>query len=86
MEAVEEQVQCMERSTSGNVRPAASTGPPKRPTQMASHVGLSMGTPGVVALVQDVTDPEATISESLDRSEEDTTGSPANTGEPVARR
>ena len=86
MEAAKEQVQYMERSTSRNVRPAASTRPPKRPTQTASHVGLSMGTPGVVALVQDVTDPKATISESLDRSEEDTTGSPANTGEPAARR
>ena len=86
MEAAEEQEQCMERSTSGNVRPTASTEPAKRPTQIASHVGISMGTPGVVALVHDVTDPEATISENLDRSEEDTTGSPANTGEPIARR
>ena len=86
VEAAEEQVQCMERSTSGNVRLAASTGPPERPTQATSHRGISMGTPGVVALVQDVTDPEATISESLGRSEEDTTGSPANTGEPAARR
>ena len=45
-----------------------------------------MGTPRVVALVQDVTDPKATISESFGRSEEDTTGSPAYTGEPAARR
>ena len=51
VEAAEEQVQCMERNTSGNVRPAASTGPPERPTQVASHIGISMGTPGVVALV-----------------------------------
>ena len=47
---------------------------------------MSMGTPRVAALVQDVTDPEATISESLGKSEEDTTGSLANTGEPIARR
>ena len=73
----------MERSTSRNARLAASTGPPKRPTQVAGHVGISMGTPGVV---QDVTDPEATTSQSLGRSKEDTTGFPANTGEPVARR
>ena len=86
MEAAEEQVQCMERSASGNVRPTASTGPPKRPTQIASYVGISMGTSGVVALVPDVTDPEATISESLGRSEEDTIGSPTSTGEPTARR
>ena len=86
VEAAEEQVQCMERSTSGNVRPAASTGATERPTQIASHVGISMGTPRVVALVQDVTDPEATISESLSRSEEDTTGSTANTGEPATKR
>ena len=86
MEAAEEQVQCMERSTSGNVRPAASTGPPERPTQAASHIGISMGTPRVVALVQDVTDPEATISESLGRSEEDTIGSPASIVEPAAKR
>ena len=51
MEAAEEQVQCMERSTSGNVRPAASTRPPKRPTQTASHAGISMGTPRVAVLV-----------------------------------
>ena len=37
VEAAKEQVECMERSTSGNVRPAASTGPPKRPTHTASH-------------------------------------------------
>ena len=37
VEAAEEEVQCMERSTSGKMRPAASTGPPKRPTQIASH-------------------------------------------------
>ena len=76
----------MDRSTSGNVRPTASTRPPKRPTQIASHVGIAMGTPGVVELVQDVTDPEATISESLGRSEEDTPGFPINIGEPTARR
>ena len=59
MEAAEDQIQCMERRTSGNVRRAASTGPPERPTQTASHVGISMGTPGMVALVQDVTDPRS---------------------------
>ena len=32
VEAAEGEVQCMERRTSRNVRPAASTGPPKRPT------------------------------------------------------
>ena len=51
VEATEEQIQCMERSTSGNVRPAASTGPPKRPTQIASHAGISMGTPRVATLI-----------------------------------
>ena len=76
----------MEKNRSGNMRPTASTRAPKRPTQSANHVGISMGTPGVVALVKDVTDPEATISESLGRSEEDTTGSLANKGEPTARR
>ena len=33
-----------------------------------------------------MTNPEATISEGLGTSEEDTTGSPANIGEPTARR
>ena len=51
VEAAEEEVQCMERSTSGNVRPATCTRPPKRPTQTASYAGVSMGTPGVAALV-----------------------------------
>ena len=86
VEATEEEVQCMKRSSSRNVRPSASTRPPKRPTQTTSHVGVSMGTPGVAALVQNVIDPEATISESVSRNEEDTTGSLANIGEPTARR
>ena len=75
-----------ERNRSRNVRPTACTRPPKRPTQTASHAGISMGTPRVAALVQDVTDPESTISESLGRSKEDTTRSLANIGEPTVRR
>ena len=31
MEAAEEEVQCMERNISGNLRPVAYTRPPKRP-------------------------------------------------------
>ena len=49
MEAAEE-VQFMERITSGNVRLAAYLGPPKRPTQTAGHAGVSIGTPRVAAL------------------------------------
>ena len=51
VEAAEEEVRCMERGTSGNVRLAACTGPPTRPTQIAGYAGVSMGTPGVATLV-----------------------------------
>ena len=61
----------MNRSISGNVRLAAYTEPPKRPTQTASHAGVSMGASGQVALQQDITDPEATISIGERTSEED---------------
>ena len=41
VEAAEEEVQRMERSTSENVRSAACTGPPKRPAPTAGYVGPS---------------------------------------------
>ena len=61
MEAAEEEIQCMERSTSRHVRPVAYTRPPKRPIQTTSHASVSMGAPSVVALLQDMTDLEATV-------------------------
>ena len=76
----------MNKRISGNVRSVACTRPPKRPTQTIGHANVSMGAPSVVALLQDVTDPEATISEREGTSKEDTTGSPTNIGEPTARR
>ena len=41
VEAAEEEVQCMERNRSGNLRPVAYTRPPKRPAQTAGHAGPS---------------------------------------------
>ena len=41
VEAAEEEVQCMERSIPGNVRPVACAGPPKRPAQTAGRAGPS---------------------------------------------
>ena len=38
VEAAEEEVQCMERNRSGNMRLVACTRPPKRPAQTISHV------------------------------------------------
>ena len=37
LKAVEEEIHRMERNVSGNVRPIACTGPPKRLAQTASH-------------------------------------------------
>ena len=86
IEVAEEETQCMEENDFRNVRPAAYTRPSKRPTQSAGHASVSIGTPRVEALVQDVIDPEASISEGLGTSKEDTTGSLENIGEPTARR
>ena len=41
VEVAEEEAQCIARSTFENVRPAANTRPPKRPTKTASQVGPS---------------------------------------------
>ena len=68
------------------MRPTVGIGPPKRPTQIASYANVSIGAPGVAALLQDVTNSEATISEGLGTSQEDTIGSPANMDEPTTRR
>ena len=83
MESAEEVVLCMNKSVAGNVRLAAYTRPPKKPTQTEGHASVSMGALGVAALQQDVTNPEATISKREGTREEDTTGSPTNIGEPA---
>ena len=76
----------MKRSTSRNVRPSASTGPPKRPTQTVGHVGVSMGGPGVAALLQNMTDLEANVLEGKGTRQEYTTRSLVNIGELATRR
>ena len=86
IEVAEEVVSCMKGSIFGNVRLAASNGPPKRPTKIASFASVSMGAPSVATLLQDVTNPKATILEGEGTSKEDKTGSPTNIGELAARR
>lgn len=50
--------------------------PPEGPTQTANHACVSMRAPRVVALLEDVTDPEATNLNGEGTSKEDMAASP----------
>ena len=80
LEAPDEEGLTMGKSISENVRPTACTGPPKRLAHFASHASVPMGAPGVVALLKDMTNSEATISKGEGTSEQYTTTSRTRDG------
>ena len=55
-------------------------------TQIANHASVSIDTPSVVTLLEDVIDPSATISKREGLSNEDTVASPTTISEPIRRR
>ena len=61
MEAIEDDVICINKSVSGNLRSAIHTGHLERPTRTTNHASVSIDTPSVAALLEDVIDPSTTI-------------------------